>query len=223
MSIPASVPQTAEGYLKYLKDRVDNANKHWSHYAWAVSHAYAKAYNDQLTLLSQVKNAIQARLEFEHDFVTFSLSLLTVGIAGGVAGVVARSMFDKSTKTGEMMIDAMKQVLQRAQKAAHDEDIAAISPKATVDADAFAPAGVTPEEYTTALQEGISYYSALLSDILMAIEYDSEPQKVSFGDTSINLKSSGLKLTADDARRLTEAILTNRRVKNVAFSGFLAI
>src|SRR5690349_5146465 len=27
MSIPDSVPQTAEGYLKYLKDRVDNANR----------------------------------------------------------------------------------------------------------------------------------------------------------------------------------------------------
>jgi hypothetical protein len=214
MAIPDSVPKTAEGHLKYLKDQVDRANKHWTHYGWATSNAYATAYNNQLTQLRQVKDAIEARLEFEHDFVSFTLSLLTVGVAGGAAGLVARSMFDKSTKTGEAMIDAMKQVLQRAQKAASDEDIAAISPKATVAADAFAPAGVTPEEYTTSLQEGISYYSALLSDILNAIEYDSGPQKVRFGEDTVSLKTSGLKLAADDARRLTEAILNSTYVRD---------
>jgi hypothetical protein len=215
MAIPDAVPKTPQGYLKYLRDQVDRADKHWSHYGWAVSHAYATAYKNQVDQLRQVKNAIEARLEFEHDFVSFGLSLLTVGVAGGVAGIVARKMFDKGTKGGEIMIDAVKQTLQRVQKATADEDIAAISPKATVSADAFAPTGVTAEEYTTSLQEGITYYSALLSDILDAVEYDSGPQNVKVGDATVTLKTSGLKLTAADARRLTEAVLNSTYVKDL--------
>jgi hypothetical protein len=214
MAIPDSVQKTAEGYLKYLSHEIENADKHWSHYGWAVSHAYAAAYKQQLDVLQRVKKAIEARLEFDHEMVTFALSLLTVGVAGGVAGVIARKVIDKSAPGGEMMIDALKQTLQRAQKAAADEDIEAISPKPKVEGDAFAPAGVTPEEYTTALQEGITYHSALLSDLQGAVQYDSGPTKVGFGGSTVTLRSSGLTLTADDARRVTEMVLNSTFVRD---------
>lgn len=215
MPIPDSVPKTAAGYLKYLGDQISRADKHWTHYGWAVSHAYATAYKRQLDILKRVKDDIEARLEFDHDLVSFGLSLLTVGVAGGVAGIIARKMFDKSTKSGEIMIDVLKQSLQRAQKSADDADIEAISPKAKVAGDAFAPAGVTPEEYTTALQEGISYYSSLLSDIQDAVAYDPGPKNVTFGGATVTLRSSGLALTADDARRLTEMVINSTYVKDL--------
>jgi hypothetical protein len=45
MSIPPTVPHTAAGYVEYLADSINLADKLWSHYAWAVSKAYATAYS----------------------------------------------------------------------------------------------------------------------------------------------------------------------------------
>jgi hypothetical protein len=217
MTIPSTVEQTANGYIKYLESQINKAREHWTHYGWAVSAAYASAYQLQLNKLQQVKKMQEARRLAEHAFVNFCFSLLTVGVAGGVAGALARKMFtDAAGKKNEVAIDAMKQVLQRGQQQrAYDPVMEALNPPTKVADDIFAPVGPTPEEYTTKLQEGISQKTTLLQDILDEVQWNRAAAGVTFDDTVITLKSSGDKLTVADAKYLTEAILNSSFMKDL--------
>lgn len=217
MSIPNTVPPTAEGYIKYLESQINLAREHWTHYGWAVSAAYAAAYDQQVGDLTLVKKAQDARKLAEHQFVNFCFSLLTVGVAGGVAGAVARKMFtDMAGKKNEVAIDAMKQVLQRGQQQkAYDPVMEALNPLKAVNGNPFAPVSPSPGVYMTKLQEGISHYTTLLQDILNEVQWNRDTRGVKFDDTVINLKSSGDQLTTADAKYLTEAILNSSFMKEL--------
>lgn len=217
MTIPSTVRPTAVGYIGYLKSQIDTAREHWTHYGWAVSAAYATAYQQQVNKLQEVKKVQDARRLATHNFVNFCFSLLTVGVAGGVAGALARKMFiDAAGKKNETAIDVMKQVLQRGQQQqAYDPVIEALNPTTKGADDIFAPVGPTPEEYTAKLQEAISEKTMLLQDIMNEVQWDRAATKVAFDDAVISLKSSGDKLTVADAKYLTEAILNSSFMKEL--------
>ena len=213
MSIPDSVPKTSAGYIKYLEDKVNEAEHQWNHYWLATSHAYTKAYDGQVAVLNQIKKVFDAREQFGKELLAFGLSLLTVGTAGGVAGAVARGFFpkDASGSRNEVGVDIVKDVLKKVMTTSGDKGIAALSPKAPAD-DVFSPGGVNPTEYLTALGEGISYYSGLLIQILNTVKYDRSIRSAEFDGKVIPLTSAGDQLTAADAKYLTESILNSSYV-----------
>jgi hypothetical protein len=217
MAIPDSVPKTPEGYIKYLESQITRAAEHWMHYGWAVSGAYADAYELQLRTLGKVKRAQEARKTAEHAFVNFCFSLLTVGVAGGVAGALARKMFtDAAGKKNDTAIDAMKQVLQRGQQQkAYDPVMEALNPSTKTADDVFAPVGPTPAQYTAKLMEGITDKTSLLRDILDEVQWSRISTGVKFEGNVIPLKSSGDKLTAADAKYLVDAILNSSFMKEM--------
>jgi hypothetical protein len=215
--IPDTVPPTAEGYLKYLDSQITRAREHWTHYGWALAAAYTAGYEQQLRTLKKVRREQDARRSAEHAFVNFCFSLLTVGVAGGVAGALARKVFTNAAgKKNEVAIDAMKQVLQRGQQQrVYDPVMEALNPPDKTADDIFAPVGATPVGYTTKLQEGISAKTTLLVDILDQVQWSRTTSNVKIDDTVITLKSSGDKLTTADAKYLTEAILNSSFMKEM--------
>src|SRR6516225_6397802 len=109
MAIPSTVPQTAAGYIDYLASQINLADKMWTHYAWAVSGAYAKAYGLNSGALREAKVVIERQKQSDYDRMSFALSLLTVGVAGATAGAVARSMYES-----KKLEDAAKDIIKRA-------------------------------------------------------------------------------------------------------------
>ena len=113
MAIPGTVPNTAIGYLSYLKDSINRADKFWTHFAWAVSKGYATAYKNNQAILTGIKEAIEKRQKEEMENMSFFLSLLTVGVAGGVAGMIARKyLVDAAGKDLKTAQDVAKKVLE---------------------------------------------------------------------------------------------------------------
>src|SRR5215470_11912019 len=112
MSIPPTVPNTAAGYVEYLADSINLADKLWSHYAWAVSKAYATAYKLNGNVLNAVKVKQEQRKAETEAFMSFALSLLTVGVAGGVAGAIARKFAAKKFGGSKVAEDVTKDVLK---------------------------------------------------------------------------------------------------------------
>src|ERR1041385_3990033 len=104
ITIPPSVEKTAGGYIGYLGTQIDVVGKVWTHYAWAVSAAYAKAYEKVQTTLGQVKRAQAARRQEEHDRMVFALSLLTVGLGGAGAGATARALTSSTATVGDKVV-----------------------------------------------------------------------------------------------------------------------
>jgi hypothetical protein len=112
MSIPATVPNSAAGYIQFLADSINLADKLWSHYAWAVSKAYATAYKNNGDVLDHVKVKQQQRKAETEALMSFALSLLTVGVAGGVAGAIARKFAAKRFDGSKVAEDVTKDVLK---------------------------------------------------------------------------------------------------------------
>jgi hypothetical protein len=207
MTIPANVPNTAAGYLEYLGDTITMIDRLWTHYGWAVSKAYADAYSKNQIALNKVKIKQEQQRARDEAFMTFALSLLTVGIAGGVAGALARK-FAKQFDGLKVVEDVTKDVMKWSQQQAAGPLVKTVSGALSPDvasSDVFAPADTTPDQYTTSVQEGISYNLALLQKILYEAKWDPTKKSTTVGDKVIPLRSGG-ELTADGARLLAEAI-----------------
>jgi hypothetical protein len=80
--------------------------------------------------------------------------------------------------------------------------------------DVFAPANTTPEEYTTGLQEGITWNVVFLTKLLYEAKWDPTKKSAKVEDKVITLKS-GDQLTADGAKLLTETILDSSFMKEM--------
>ena len=143
--------------------------------------------------------------------MSFFLSLLTVGVAGGVAGMIARKyVVDASGRDLKTAQDVVKKVLELAQKEIDAPLFDALkdhlSPDKGAGRDVFAPAKMSPEEYTSNLFKGITYNIALLTQIVYEAQYDPNLNNVNYEGTNIRLRSGG-ELSAVGAKLLTETIL----------------
>lgn len=211
MTIPNSVPKTAAGYIEYLADNITLADKLWTHYGWATSNAYASAYRQNQLVLNAVKVKQQQRRAQDEAILSFALSLLTVGVAGGIAGAVARKFaakrYDGSKVAEDVTKDVLKWTMQQGAAPVNHALSGALSPDVASN-DVFSPSDTTPEEYTTSLHEGITYNLALLQKILFETKWDSAKKSTTVDGKTITLRS-GDQLTAEGAKRLTEAILAS--------------
>lgn len=159
MKIPAFVGNTPKDYLDNLQRQVGRADARWTAYAAALSADYASAFTAQSTVLIGIKKTLDAKKAFEHDRVTFALSLLTVGVGGAFSGIVARA----ATKE-KPWEDAIKDTVKAIVKKQTDNLGSAVAPKATVAANPFAPAGVTPTEYWSRMVYGFAKLKTSLLD-----------------------------------------------------------
>ena len=208
MPIPNSVPKTAAGYIEYLGDSITLADKLWTHYGWATSKAYATAYKNNEQVLSQVKRKQQQRRAEDEAILAFVLSLLTVGTAGGIAGALARKfakVVDGSKVAEDVSKDVLKWSMQQAAAPLNKAVGRTLSPDVASN-DVFSPGDTTPEEYTTSLQEGITFNLAMLQQILFDAKWDPKKKSTTVDGKVIDLRSGG-QLTADGAKRLAEAIV----------------
>jgi hypothetical protein len=80
--------------------------------------------------------------------------------------------------------------------------------------DVFAPSNTTPEEYTTGLQEGITWNVAFLTKVLYEAKWDPTKKSTSVEGKVITLRS-GDELTADGAKLLAETILDSSFLKEM--------
>ncbi|MGA7995690.1 MAG: hypothetical protein WCA28_12375 [Bradyrhizobium sp.] len=159
MEIPPFVGNDPKAYLDHLLRQINRADARWTAYAAALSADYAHAFTAQSGVLTGIKKTLDAKKAFEHDRVTFALSLLTVGVGGALAGFVARS----ATKD-KVWEDAIKDTLKAINKKQTDNLGSVIAPKATVTANPFAPAGVTPTEYWSRMVYGFAKLKTSLQD-----------------------------------------------------------
>jgi len=135
MAIPATVPNTAAGYIEYLSDTITLADKLWTHYGWAVSKAYATAFTKHQNILSKVKVTQQQRRAEDEALLSFALSLLTVGTAGGIAGALART-FAKKLDRSKVVEDVAKDVMKWSQQQAAGPLVKSVSAALSPDMDA---------------------------------------------------------------------------------------
>jgi hypothetical protein len=141
--------------------------------------------------------------------MSFTLSLLTVGVAGGIAGALARKFaaaaFEGSKVAEDVTKDVLKWTMQQAATPLNHAVSKALSPDVASN-DVFSPSDTTPEEYTTSLQEGITYNLAFLQTILFEAKWDPNKKSTTVDGKVIKLRSGG-ELTAGGAKLLAEAIL----------------
>jgi hypothetical protein len=207
MSVPSTVPQTIPGYIEYLGDTINLADKMWTHYGLAVSAAYATAYKKQQETLSRIKKALERQKQEDYNRMSFALSVLTVGVAGGVAGAVARFVYE-SKDIQDAAKDVIKATIQK-----RGALIDSLSPDKTVSG-VFVTDDTTPEEYTTKLLEGITYNVGLLTKILYEVKWDPKLTNVTYDSKDIKLKSGG-QLSFDEVKNLTEAIVDSSFMKEM--------
>jgi hypothetical protein len=212
MAIPSTVENSAAGILKFLGDTINLADKVWTPYAWQVSGAYATAYKNQQKILDDVKREKEAQRKADQATMAFFLSLLTVGVAGGIAGALARKALDDKDYQ-----DAAKQVLQLAQRQAAAPLVDALSDDLSPDkpnAKVFAASDTDPSEYTARLFTGITTSVALLTKINYEVMYGENTDTVKYEGKSIKTRSGGV-LSVEGLRCLTEAILDSSFIKDM--------
>jgi hypothetical protein len=209
--IPANVlkQNTVGGYLKFLSDEIRRVDDHWDHFGKAAAAAYADAYDHNGAVLKAVEDIQLARKAADEASMSFVLSLLTVGVAGAVAGGLvsasAKGAARVATQTAarDVVKQAAKQVIAPASNAA----LEALSPE-VASRTVFAPADVTPTLYMAKLLEGISYNKGLLDDILHEVNYNPDAGEVVVperGQVPLNRSGDG-EITIDSAKFLAEVI-----------------
>jgi hypothetical protein len=184
----------------------------WTHYGWATSKAYADAYKNNQGVLSHVKKKQEQRKQETEAYMSFALSLLTVGVAGGASPVPSPESSPASTT-------AARKPRKSQQKAAAPliQAVTGVLSPEVASNDVFSPGGMTPEQYTTSLHEGISWNVAFLTKLLYEAKWEPKDKTsvpTTAGEKVIKLRSGG-QLTADGAKQLTEAILDTSFMKEL--------
>jgi hypothetical protein len=92
MHIVMDNKDTADMQLQDLRNKFHTAVAAWKVFADTAGKAYAHAYKQQGTILRHIHDQLVADRDAEAKILTFALSLVTVGIAGAVAGSLAGKM-----------------------------------------------------------------------------------------------------------------------------------
>lgn len=187
--------ETASHYLGGLRmDILEYTNK-WERFANMTRTSYRKAFQSQAAVLAKVKQTIDARKKRDAEMMTFTLSLLTLGVAGTLTNRFVKKLTDgakSKADVGELAAkiasdsllldwtgDTMKALSKRAvDKLAHDPLLDKLGLKnPSANGIGFSPAGMNPEEYGDRLSAGILLRSEILSDFARAF-YDHYAQSV---------------------------------------------
>jgi hypothetical protein len=152
MPLPSNVEWTPQAIESYLTREYSKATDAWNLMAVKFAKAYKAASDKQKTVLKAVKARKLEEAQSEQFAYNFIFSILTVGIAGGAGGALARSIFADTQKNA---IDAAKQVGQFLvrQGAAPIWDV--LDPVKAVRGDIFEPVGPDPFDYYLNLQDNI--------------------------------------------------------------------
>ena len=77
---------TSESHFSELSQAVNTYKTKWEIFGNLAAANYAAAYQQQKSVLKKVRAALEAQKKDEEAMMTFALSLLTVGVAGALAG-----------------------------------------------------------------------------------------------------------------------------------------
>jgi len=164
--------RTTGDYLSYLGQKIDQCKTHWEHYGQAASKAYATAWHSQDEVLKKVQKRIEERMEAERAMMSFALSLVTVGVAGPLAGVrvksgIAKGGIDKSEEQINKTVEWAEEKVKEPTKKGTEWLVKRFEPPS--EEDVFKPAGITPDEYGPELLEGIEAQVGVLQDLLVGL------------------------------------------------------
>lgn len=173
MPIPSYVERTPQKISDYVAREYSVATDAWELMAVKFTRAYKVASSLQESALQKVKARKIARAKADQAAFNFLLSILTVGVAGGVGGALARGIFADTQKNA---IDAAKQIGQFAvqQPPAALRDL--LDPVKAVRGDIFEPIGPDAFDYYLTLQDNI-----LTQKNLLNIVFEQSP----WGDSSL--------------------------------------
>jgi hypothetical protein len=87
--------QQFPAYVVSVEGEIRKATSSWKAYGYAVSWAYSKAYNDQGTVLSDIKQNLEQLRKKEEMVASFALTILTVGVAGPFAAAATNEVFER--------------------------------------------------------------------------------------------------------------------------------
>jgi hypothetical protein len=172
--------KTGQECVNFLEGEVNRAHKHWETFGHAMSAAYSEAYEDQKNLLENVKKRIEARRAADEKFMTFALSLLTVGVGGPVAGALVSRVITKTgaaiaaskedieaaVKFAEKMAEKAKEKVAEPIKAGTEKLVKYFNPPL---GDPFAPVSEAPSTFGAKLLEEISRMGAVKEDLISGL------------------------------------------------------
>lgn len=187
MAIPKYI-KTGPECVHFLEGEVTKAHKHWETFGHAMSAAYSDAYDGQKTLLDGVKKRLEEKRAADEKFMTFALSLLTVGVGGPVAAALVSRVI---TKTGAAIVNsfaskdeieaAVKFVEKIGDKAKEKvtEQIKSGTEKLSKYfnpelGDPFAPVTESPSSFGHKMLEEISRMGAVKEDLISALRRSDE-------------------------------------------------
>lgn len=181
--------ETAPEILNSLRSDIHDYTIKWMKFATIARASYRAAYQSQAAILTRVKQAMDARKKRDLEMMTFTLSLLTLGVAGTLTNRFVKKITDTARSkdaVGELAAkiasdslildwtgDTMKALSRRSvDKLVNDPLLDKLNLKSpSSSGNAFSPAGISPEEYADRLEEGILGRSEILSDFVRGI-YD---------------------------------------------------
>ena len=188
----------AQGYYNYLKQKIDQATSHWKTFGDATSEQYARAYREQETALKTLKEKYEVRSKQQEALCTFALNLLTVGIAGPLAGQAAKFAVKGVSSDREFIekaVDLAKEKVTEPVKTATEWGYKKLSGELA--ADPFMPAAASPAEFGAKVSKGINSRNSDMQDLLMALLESKDG------------------LTVDGIKRLCEQIIPDPYIQSM--------
>jgi len=146
---------SAREYLEDLQDYIHEAVAAWKLYADRASQAYARAYQAQGNLLRAVKKELDEARKKEEETAIFMLSLVTVGVAGPVAGYLAGKVATQLEKeAADKFVEWAEDKAKEGAKEATEKVFKYLHPEQLSDGP-FEPAGVSPVEFMASMLERV--------------------------------------------------------------------
>ena len=191
---------SVDGYLINALTVIMESNQNWEGYVDAASIAYSQAYNGQAKVLGGIAKAIEDQKKRDEMIATFVLSVVTVGVGGGLASAAIKrwgtpaleKMFENTVdKIAEKAQEKVKEPL----KGLTEWVVKGLGPATSEEA--FKPSGIPPDQYGSRMKKSVHLITRGLLKILRSFQAQG---------------SAGM--TLNDARDLTDRLLNTEFVKN---------
>jgi hypothetical protein len=184
---------TAQDYLGYLGREITRIGDYWFKFGEHSVIAYQRAWDDQGTVLTNVKKNLERTAMVQEAMMTFALNIVTVGVGGAIAGTMVKKVYSALEKPGEAVAKELVDKAIEATKKKIEEPIKKITEtsykllQSQPVEDAFNPPGLKPVAYGATLKAGILDRKIFLENMVHAID-------VAGANISID---AALKLTTD--------------------------
>ena len=180
--------KTGQECVNFLAGEVNRSHKHWELFGHAMSAAYSEAYEEQKTVLEGVKKRIEAKKAADEKFMTFALSLLTVGVGGAVAGALvsrvitkagtaianswaSKDQIEAAVKFAEKIGDKAKEKVTEQITSGTEKLVKYFNPDL---GDPFTPVSEAPSTFGSKLLEEISRMGAVKEDLISSLRRSDE-------------------------------------------------